>query len=90
MSHVPLAETAGVTRMTTHVFRHARLGELPSASPDTAAIQFAASHESLATTDRYVRSRTERTGPVFGAADFGASKDLATGKRPSPRRRSRS
>ena len=90
MSHVPLAERAGVTRMTTHVFRHARLGELASASPDTAAIQFAASHESLATTDRYVRSRSERTGLVFGAADSGTSQGRATNKRPSSRRRFRS
>ncbi len=64
-------KAAGVDRFTTHGFRHARLTELASATHDTAAIQYAAGHKRLSTTDRYVRSRTERTVAMFEAVDSG-------------------
>lgn len=60
---------AGVERITTHGFRHARLTELAGATHDTAAIQYLAGHRSLATTDRYVRSRTTRTAALLEAVD---------------------
>ena len=82
-------KAAKVDRFTTHGFRHARLTELASATHDTAAIQFAAGHKSLATTDRYVRSRTERTGRMFAAADSGGGKAAPPVKRSSSSRRSR-
>lgn len=56
---------AGVTRFTPHGFRHARLTELASSTRDTASVQFVAGHKNLSTTDRYVRSRTERTEKLF-------------------------
>ncbi len=80
---------AGRPRITTHVFRHARLSELAAATHDTAAIQYLAGHKSLATTDRYVRSRTERTGKVFDAADSVTSKPVGDRKRSSSARRQR-
>lgn len=60
-------ERAGVSRFTPHGFRHARLTELASETRDTAAVQFIAGHKNLSTTDRYVRSRTERAQAVFDA-----------------------
>lgn len=56
---------AGVDRFTPHGFRHARLTELASSTRDTASVQFVAGHKNLSTTDRYVRSRTERTEKLF-------------------------
>lgn len=58
-------ERAKVERFTPHGFRHARLTELASETRDTAAVQFLAGHKNLSTTDRYVRSRTERTEKLF-------------------------
>jgi integrase len=75
-------ERAGVERITTHGFRHSRLTELASSTHDTAAIQFIAGHKHMATTDRYVRSRTTRTGAAFAAADSGVRSGVQAKKRP--------
>lgn len=58
-------ERAGFPDVTPHHLRHARLSELASTTRDVAAVQFLAGHKNLATTDRYVRSRTERTELMF-------------------------
>lgn len=63
------AARAGLPNVTPHHFRHARLTELASNTKDTAAVQYLAGHKSLATTDRYVRSRVERVRVVFEATD---------------------
>ncbi len=73
---------AGVERFSTHGFRHARLSELASSTHDVAAIQFAAGHKHSATTDRYVRSRTERTRAMYDAADSGVRNGVSVKKRP--------
>lgn len=65
------AEAAGVDWIHHHGLRHARLTELASASHDTAALQYFAGHLHMATTDLYVRSRTERTHALVDAADSG-------------------
>jgi|GEM_PF-2541166 len=74
------AARAGVTWIHHHGLRHARLTELASASHDTAALQYYAGHKHLATTDRYVRSRTERTHLLVDAADKGAATPVAPQK----------
>jgi integrase len=71
--------------LTPHHFRHARLTELASVTRDTAAIQALAGHKSLATTDRYVRSRVERQASVLALAAEAAEKAAFTGPRRSPR-----
>jgi integrase len=76
-------ERAGITRFTPHGLRHARLTELASSTRDTASVQFIAGHKNLSTTDRYVRSRTERTEKLFGElADSGKRKPKVGQKRP--------
>lgn len=72
-----------VPHVTAHHFRHARLTELAGVTKDTAAIQALAGHKSLATTDKYVRSRVERQASVLAAASAAARKGT-----PKPRRRS--
>jgi integrase len=56
-------------RPTRHNLRHFRLSELgglPGTAP--AALQFLAGHKHMATTDRYIRSRTKETAKLFEAA----------------------
>ncbi len=56
------ARKVGVSdEITPHHLRHARISELAGSTRDVAAVQFFAGHKNLSTTDRYVRSRTERT-----------------------------
>lgn len=55
------AERCKLGKVTPHHLRHARLSELASSTRDVAAVQYFAGHKNLATTDKYVRSRTERT-----------------------------
>jgi integrase/recombinase XerC len=65
------AKAAKLPNVTPHHLRHARLSELASVSRDVAAVQFFAGHQSLTTTDRYVRSRTERTEELLRAVNSG-------------------
>jgi integrase len=69
-----VAGDLGLGVFTPHHLRHARLSELASATRDVAAVQYLAGHKSLLTTDRYVRSRTERTGLVFDEVTQAARK----------------
>jgi integrase len=64
---------AKLPRLTPHHLRHARLSELASVSRDVAAVQFFAGHQSLTTTDRYVRSRTERTVELLRSLNSGST-----------------
>ncbi len=65
------AERAKLPHVTSHHLRHARLSELASSSHDVAAVQYFAGHQSLTTTDRYVRSRTERTEELLRGLNSG-------------------
>lgn len=65
------AERAKLPRLTPHHLRHARLSELASTTRDVGAVQFMAGHKNLSTTDRYVRSRTERTEEMLKLLDTG-------------------
>jgi integrase len=76
---------AGVERITTHGFRHSRLSELGASTRDAAAIQFIAGHKHMATTDKYVRSRTTRTGAAYAAADSGVRSGVPRRKQPKKR-----
>jgi integrase len=79
------AGRAGLPHVTPHHLRHARLSELASASRDVAAVQYFAGHQSLTTTDRYVRSRTERTEELLRSLlDSGAPH---RNEAPKPRKR---
>lgn len=71
--------------VTPHHLRHARLTELASVTRDTAAIQALAGHKSLATTDRYVRSRVERQASVFAVAAKAAMPQPAPEPPPPPK-----
>lgn len=62
------AEACGLPRPTPHNLRHFRLTELghaPTTAP--ASLQFFAGHKHLATTDRYLRSRTKATRDMLTA-----------------------
>jgi integrase len=72
-------------KLTPHHFRHARLTELASVTRDTAAIQALAGHKSLATTDRYVRSRVERQASVLALAAEAAQRPAIARPRRDPR-----
>ncbi len=78
--------------ITPHHFRHARISELASSTRDVAAVQFFAGHKNLSTTDRYVRSRTERTTMMLEALEAAdsvraAAKSLTQSKPPKSKRR---
>ena len=63
------ADDCKLPRPTRHNLRHFRLtelGHLPGTSP--AALQFLAGHKHMATTDRYIRSRTKATKELFASA----------------------
>jgi integrase/recombinase XerC len=77
---------AKLPNVTPHHLRHARLSELASVSRDVAAVQFFAGHQSLTTTDRYVRSRTERTEELLRAVDSGRSAKIPAA-RPKAKKR---
>ena len=66
---------ARLEHVTPHHLRHARLTELASKTQDVAAIQYLAGHKNLTTTDRYVRSRTQRTEALFEAVENSGSRD---------------
>jgi integrase len=72
------AARAGLPNVTPHHLRHARISELASSSRDVAAVQYFAGHQSLTTTDRYVRSRTERTEELLRSLDSGTPTASAT------------
>jgi integrase len=81
------SKACGLPRLTPHHLRHARLSELASVSRDVAAVQFFAGHQSLTTTDRYVRSRTERTEELLRAVvDSGHKPKIPATKRKSVKR----
>jgi integrase len=62
------AKALGLPDLTRHTLRHARLTELGH-SPGTAvgSLKFFAGHKHMATTDRYVRSRTKATKDMLRA-----------------------
>jgi integrase len=67
MASLKKAATAiGLPPLTRHNLRHIRLTELGN-SPGTAvaALQYFAGHLRLATTDKYVRSRTKATADML-------------------------
>ena len=87
---IKLAATrAGLPPVTPHHLRHARLTELAGLSQDVAALQMLAGHKHLSTTDRYVRSRTERTADLLAVADSDTRSDTPTRKRQKRRDSSR-
>lgn len=80
------AERCKLTRPTRHNLRHFRLtelGHLPGTSP--AALQFLAGHKHMATTDRYIRSRTKATRDLFESAAGIVTRSVS--KKESPRRK---
>jgi integrase/recombinase XerD len=79
------AKRAGLPPVTPHHLRHARLTELAGLSQDVGALQMLAGHKHLSTTDRYVRSRTERTVDLLAIADSGTPNRRGARKRPAKR-----
>lgn len=80
------AERCKLPRPTRHNLRHYRLtelGHLPGTSP--AALQFLAGHKHMATTDRYIRSRTKATRDLFESAAGIVTRSVS--KKETPRRK---
>jgi integrase len=75
----------GLPDVTPHHLRHARLSEMASVTRDVAAVQYMAGHKNLSTTDRYVRSRTERTEGLIKALS-----DIVSMPRSKKRKRAKS
>jgi len=83
---IELARTrAKLSYVTPHHLRHARLTELASKTQDVAALQYLAGHRNLSTTDRYVRSRAQRTEELLKTANSGTSNARGTRKRKQKR-----
>lgn len=75
------AKRVGLPPVTPHHLRHARLTELAGASQDVAALQHLAGHKHLSTTDRYVRSRADRTQTLLDSGTVSGTTARKKGKR---------
>lgn len=69
-------EALGLPGVTPHHLRHFRISEWANSTRRLAAVQFMARHLSIATTAKYVRSRTEAAAEML--AEVAAAKHIST------------